>query len=370
MPNSSPLPKLITQQDQLDLLCSAISDQQQIALDTEFMRTSTYAPMLGLLQVKVEDVSVCIDPLAELDMGQTWELLFDPTRSCIIHSAKQDMEVMYFEQGAVVGELIDTQICAALLGHPAQIGYAGLALKLLGISINKSQTRTDWSRRPLSEAQLRYAAEDVEHLPTLLKIMREQLETLGRYDWAREDSAAMLDLTLYKPDPGNAWTRVKSMPFLPVEQQARARALTDWRERRAVASDKPRQWVMSDKALLQIAQENPDDTQTLGRLDEVPAGLANNQGKKLLAIINDANQAHARGDLELRQLTPERDQDKSTLHKLSGLVRARATELNIAAEVLASKRDIQALLRSDANPRVNTGWRKEIIGKELVNAMD
>ncbi len=366
MTNSIQLPDLITEQQQLNSLCTALTSQEQIALDTEFMRTNTYAPQLGLLQIMLNEHAICIDPLADLDMQTMWQLIFDPQRTSILHSAKQDMEVMWYEQGAVVGKLIDTQICAGLLGFPAQIGYAGIADELLNVAISKSQTRTDWSRRPLTEAQLKYAAEDVAHLPRLLEIMRKRLEDTGRFEWAQEDSEAMLDLSLYKPAPDDAWQRVKSIPFLPIEQQARARALATWRERRAMDSDKPRQWILSDKALLQLAQENPGSRQALSKLSEIPDGLARNQGQKLLTVLDSANQQFARGDLELKQQVSDRDADKGTLRKLSGIVKAKASELDIAPEILASKRDIMALLRGDAVQRVTTGWRKSVIGDELI----
>ena len=134
MPTPNTLPSLIERQPDLDQVCAEISAHRQIAIDTEFVRTNTYAPMLGLLQVRAGDVTVCVDPLAGLDMSHCWELLFDAQRTNILHSAKQDMEVMWFEEGAIIRNLIDTQICAGLLGYPAQIGYAGLAAELLNIA--------------------------------------------------------------------------------------------------------------------------------------------------------------------------------------------------------------------------------------------
>jgi ribonuclease D len=369
MPTSNSLPDLITSQTDLDALCKIVESQQQIALDTEFVRTNTYAPKLGLLQFHAGTEMCCVDPLADLDMQSMWQLLFDSSRTCILHSAKQDMEVMWFEEGAVLGALLDTQICAGLLGYPAQIGYAGLVEDKTGVSLNKSQTRTDWSRRPLSAAQIKYAIEDVEHLPTLAETFSQQLRDQGRYDWALEDSAALLDTSLYQPAPELAWQRVKSIPFLPVAQQARARALAAWREHAAMKTNRPRQWVLADKALLQIAQENPDAEAALGQVKDLPPAVVRKQGRKLLAILDTANQALARGELDLQQLAPERDQDKSTLKKLGTMVKAKAEELNIAAEVVASKRDILALLRGEPEPRVTRGWRKEIIGDELSAAL-
>ena len=363
---SSKIPLLIQQQTHLDQACDAIGEHSQIAIDTEFVRTKTYAPHLGLLQITAGELTVCIDPLADLDMGRLWDLLFDPKRMSILHSGKQDMEVMWFERGTVITNLMDTQICAGLLGHPAQIGYAGLAAELLNVDISKDQTRTDWSRRPLTDAQLRYAAEDVVHLPKLHELLKQQLIDKGRYEWALEDSAALSDISLYKPDPESAWRRVKSIPYIPSEQQARARALSEWRENRAVELDKPRQWILADKTLLQIADANPADAAALERLSEVPPPVARKQGRKLLSILAAANAAFARGEVSYQQQIPDRDLDKALSKKLTGFVREQAEQLGFAAEILASKRDIHALLRGNTNSRVTTGWRKTIIGDQLI----
>jgi ribonuclease D len=168
------LPLLIEQQTDLNTACERIAEHAEIALDTEFVRTNTYAPHLGLLQIAAGDTVVCIDPLADMDLSDLWELLFDPARTCLIHSGSQDMEVLWYTCGQVIPNLIDTQICAAMLGYPAQIGYAGLAKELVNADISKTQTRTDWSRRPLTAAQMEYAAEDVIHLPRMHALLRER----------------------------------------------------------------------------------------------------------------------------------------------------------------------------------------------------
>jgi ribonuclease D len=370
MPPANTLPEVITSVDDLARLLELVAAANIVALDTEFVRTNTYAPHLGLLQLHVGTTITCVDPLADIDTAPLWQLLLSADRTLILHSAKQDMEVIWYEQQALPAKLIDTQVCAALLGFPAQIGYAGIAADLVGANVSKSQTRTDWSRRPLSHAQIQYALEDVEHLPEVHATLRARLDELGRYGWALEDSAAMLDHKLYEPDPAGAWQRIKSIPYLPVEQQARARALAEWRERRAVDVDKPRGWILSDKALLQIAAANPDSEQQLGRIEDVPGSVVRKQGHKLLAILEAANTALSAGELRLTQAAPEREQDKSTLKSLTALVRAKAEELGIAPEVLASKRDLQALLRDEPDLKVLKGWRKAEIGNALVAALD
>jgi ribonuclease D len=365
MPAPAKLPSLIQEQHHLDAVCSAVANYQEVALDTEFVRTNTYAPHLGLLQLAVGDLTVCVDPLADLKMRPLWELLFDPARTSVLHSSKQDLEVMWFDQGDIIHNLIDTQICAGLLGYPAQIGYAGLLAELLSIEIAKTQTRTDWSRRPLTDAQLEYAAEDVVHLPEMLAILRARLEELGRWEWAVDDSNALCNIALYEPEPAAAWQRIKSVPFLPPAEQARARALAAWREKRAVDSDKPRQWIISDKALLELTTVNPASEQAVQNLSELPAGLARKQGSKLLTVLAVANDAFASGSMDIEQQVIDIDREKALSKQMGKLVRAEAEKLGIAAEVLGSKRDLNAVIRGAKDARALQGWRLNIIGRQL-----
>jgi ribonuclease D len=363
------LPLLIEQQTDLNTACERIAEHAEIALDTEFVRTNTYAPHLGLLQIAAGDTVVCIDPLADMDLSNLWELLFDPARTCLIHSGSQDMEVLWYTCGQVIPNLIDTQICAAMLGYPAQIGYAGLAKELVNADISKTQTRTDWSRRPLTAAQMEYAAEDVIHLPRMHAILKEKLVELGRYEWVIEDSAALTRIGLYAPDPDSAWQRLKSIPFLPGEQQARARALAGWREQRAVEADKPRGWIASDKALLQMAEQNPQQLAALNNIEDLPQTVIRKQGQRLLSVIATANEAVASGSVSFQQQFTDRDKDRAQVKKCSGVIRSAADKLGIANEVLGSKRDIQALLREQDNARLINGWRRKIVGEEILAAI-
>jgi ribonuclease D len=366
MPTLQKIPLLIQEQAHLDQACEVISTHDQIVIDTEFVRTNTYAPHLGLVQIAAGDTIVCVDPLADMDMSHCWDLLFDPARANILHSGSQDMEVLWFTCKQVIQNPIDTQVCSALLGYPAQIGYAGLAKELLDVDISKDQTRTDWTRRPLTDAQLKYAAEDVEHLGKMHDILKQRLTDLGRYEWALEDSRLLCNTSLYKPAPDKAWQRLKSIPFLPADQQARARVLAAWREQRAVNSDKPRGWILSDKALLHMAEQNPARLAALNDINDMPQGLIRNQGERLLNVITDANKALASGTVSYQQIFPDRDKDKALLKKLSAIVRAEAEKLGIANEVLGSKRDIQALIRGEGNSRITNGWRNALIGEAML----
>ena len=368
-PEQTDLPLFIDSQSDLDALCDIVGAAGRVAIDTEFVRTRTYTPRLGLLQIAAGGNAVCIDPLAELDYTQLWALLFDPARNTIMHSATQDLEVMWFHCGDIVRNLIDTQVCAALLGYQPQIGYAGLVADLAGVTLSKEQTRTDWTRRPLSAEQLDYAAKDVVYLDGMHNLLRERLERAGRYQWAVEDSLALCRTELYEPDTAGAWQRIKSIPFLPGPEQARAMALSEWREQRAVNLDKPRKWVMEDKALLEVATADPGDERALAKLPTVPDGLARRQGHRLLKVIAQANAEYNDHPHRYAQQRPDREADKALSKKLGAIVRRKAEELELPAEVVGSKREITALMRGDKASRLLSGWRGEAVGNDLQEAL-
>jgi ribonuclease D len=363
------LPIFVDTQADLNRVCEIVSHCDTVALDTEFVRTRTYAPHLGLLQIAAADMIVCVDPLANLDYSTLWQLLFDPARANILHSASQDLEVMWFQQGGIINNLIDTQICAAFLNYPPQIGYAGLVDDLFGVTISKEQTRTNWTRRPLTDEQIDYAAKDVVHLHEMHKILRERLEAKNRYNWALEDSAALCNLSLYMPNTENAWQRIKSIPFMPAKQQPRAIRLAQWREERAVKLDKPRKWVIDDKIILELAAANPANEQALANMHGIPEGLARRQSSYLLDVLAKGNDDYARNPAAYIQEIPNRERDTAINKKLMKIVKRKAAELEIPAEILASRRDINAIRRSTKEARVLSGWRFEIIGQELQAAL-
>lgn len=339
----------------------------EIAMDTEFVRTNTYYPKLGLVQLSTAESTVCIDPLAGLDLELLWQVLFDPDRLMIVHAAKQDLEVLLLAADGIPRSLIDTQIEAGLLGHAAQVGYATLAKTLLDVEISKSQTRTDWSKRPLSEAQLHYAAEDVEHLSAMHQRLRDQLLESGRYEWACEDSAALINPSQYVQDPAEAWQRIRRIQYLPVGEQCRARRLAAWREQEAMRLNRPRQWIISDRALMAIAQTAPANREELAGCADLPAGVVRKRGEILLEQVASADRELADGKIHIEQRQRPPSKEPTLVTKLVGIVRAHAERLNIPAEILASRREISAIARGQRDGRVLSGWRLEVFGNELLN---
>ena len=203
--------KLIHEPAALEAALFRLHGAERLALDTEFMRERTYHPQLCLVQIATETDCCLIDPLAGLDLAPLYELLLDRSRLKILHAARQDIEVLLNAGGAVPGPLFDTQIAAALLGFAPQVGYAELVARQLGHSIDKGQTRTDWSKRPLTPAQLAYAADDVRHLLTLQTDLQAALAANGRAQWVLEETAALENPSLYRTDPAAAWRRLKGL---------------------------------------------------------------------------------------------------------------------------------------------------------------
>lgn len=362
-----PDPVLVDQPGAVARAVAAAADAPLIALDTEFVRTTQFAPRLCLVQFAAGAEVFCIDELAGLELAPLWDaLLADGLR--ILHAAKQDLEVIYLRYGRLPARIFDTQIAAALTGHPAQVGYAGLVQALLGIEVDKTHTRADWSLRPLAPALIAYGASDVLHLPEVYARLRERLEALGRYAWVEEDSARLIDPALYAAAPELAWRRLGVIPQLPVPAQLRARRLARLREELAIRSDRPRQWILTDRALLDIAMKAPADAVALAACDDVAPGFARRQAARVLAEIEAAAAEFAAGTDLVQEPRPEAI-DPGLLKRLSRVTEACGRELGIAPELLATRRDLTAMVRGEDGARPLQGWRRDVIGVRLQDAL-
>ena len=340
---------------------------QRLAIDTEFMRERTYFPQLCLVQVATETDCLLVDPLAGLDLAPLYAVLADPGKLKILHAARQDLEVLFLGGGEVPAPVFDTQLAAALLGFPPQVGYAELVARQLGHSIDKGQTRTDWSRRPLTPEQLAYAADDVHHLLALHAELDAALAARGRRDWAREETAGYANTALYRVEPAEAWRRLKGLARLSAPDQAAARALAEWRERRAIESDKPRGWILADEALYALATQAPASVGDLETIRALPPGLVRRRGEELLQLLATARAAAGPGAAAEppRRPTPE---ETARAAKYMKIVRAEAEALGIAPEVLATRRDVEALAQGVRDNALLCGWRRTVIGEKLLAA--
>jgi len=340
-----------------------------VGLDTEFVRTNTFFHKLGLIQVSDGRTSWLVDPVAVGDLSPLTEVFRSPGVK-VIHSASEDIEVFYRFLGALPEPLFDTQIAGAFAGAGAFLSYQKLVALYLGIELAKEETRTDWMARPLSPAQLAYAAADVAFLIPLHERLRRDLESLGRLSWAVEDSAALLDTSRFEEDAETAYLRVKGAGRLDRRQLAGLRTLAAWREREARRRDLPRSFVLKEDLLLALATRRPKEAEDLRRLPALDPRQASRDGAVWLPLIEEAEglpEAELPPRIAGKPFSPAA---RALENRLRERVREKAASLGLAPEILAPRRILDALLRLTAGksrlPRELQGWRREVIGEELL----
>ncbi|HEX7114040.1 MAG TPA: ribonuclease D [Steroidobacter sp.] len=363
MPTAPP----VTTSAELVQALARLESSSFVALDTEFMRESTYYPKLCLIQTAGSGEPLLIDPLAGPDLQPLWAFLSERHRVKVLHAARQDLEVLSGAiPGAVIpGPIFDTQIAAALIGYPAQIGYGTLVSERLGTTLAKGHTRTDWTRRPLSQEQLEYAEDDVRYLGPLYLDLRRELEARGRLEWLHEETAELEQPQLHRTDPASAWRRLKGLDRLQPQQRATARLLAEWREIAAVKYDKPRGWILADDALRELAERLPANRAQLERIRTLPPAVLRKRGDELLALI-ERGRAEGANEPEAVALPRPAPEQLALVTKLMAFVRHQGQRLQISPEVLATRRDIERLVFSGRADRLSSGWRREVIGEPVL----
>lgn len=340
-----------------------------VALDTEFMRDSTYWPKLCLLQIAAPGIEAIVDPLAEgLDLSPFFEILRDPAIVKVLHAGRQDIEIFWNLGHAIPHPLFDSQIAAMVCGFGEAASYETLARKLAGVQLDKSARFTDWSRRPLSKRQLEYALADVTHLRIIYQKLTDELEQTGRAAWVAEEISALQDEKLYVLDPATAWKRLKprttSKRFLTT-----LAAVAAWREQEAQSRDTPRGRVLKDEVLLELAANPPASAETLEQIRAVPKGFAASRlGKTLMEAI-EASRNTPPPAFDMADTRPKHHHDTpaATVDLLKTLLRLKAEEAAVAPRLIASSDDIEKLAaEEDDGLAVLTGWRAEIFGKDAI----
>ena len=357
---------IISDQNAFAQLCRELEQHSAFGLDTEFMRERTYFAQLCLLQLSFGEQAVCIDTLALPDLSLLRASMASPAIGKVLHAARQDLEVLGPATGPLAG-LFDTQVAAALIGLSAQVGYGDLVKQLLGKSLHKAETRTDWARRPLSSGQLAYALDDVRYLQPLRERLTERLRQLGRWSWFEEEMAQLDAAGSFAIDPEQSWRRLKGIAELDPARQGLARTLAAWRERRAISSDRPRNWILPDAALRDIVWRVPRGMSELALTAELPEGIRNNSGAEILAVIEAARMPASLPPLP-RRVRPEAAETE-LLHKLSQLTQQTGREFGIAPEILATRRDMQRLVNGARDGGPLSGWRRAVIGERLLQAL-
>jgi ribonuclease D len=363
--------KLITTTDDLAAFCKPLAATEFIAVDTEFMRERTYWPKLCLAQVAGPDDAAAIDALAEgIDLAPLDELMANAKVLKVFHAARQDLEIFYLRMNEVPQPLFDTQIAAMVCGHGEAASYESLATKLAKAKIDKSSRFTDWSRRPLSERQISYALSDVTHLRVVYEKLRRQLEKSGRLSWITEEVAVLNDPATYRADPEQAWRRLKPRGASP-RLLGTLKEVAAWRERTAQRIDIPRQRLLRDEQLLEIASHAPKTTEDLAMTRGLGRGFAEGwQGREIMEAIERARNV-PEAELPTRDKAPEQLRAPSAVvDLLRTLLRLKAEQAGVAGRLVASADELDRLAAGKRDIAALRGWRREVFGSDAVDLIE
>jgi ribonuclease D len=358
----------ITTTAELAAFCDKIKGQPFVAVDTEFMRETTYWPKLCLIQAAAPSAEATIDPMAEgLDLEPFLAIMRDTSILKVFHAARQDVEIFNNLQ-AMPRPLFDTQVAGMAAGFGEQIAYDALVRQMLKVELDKSSRFTDWARRPLSDNQLTYALADVTYLAQLFPMLRDRLEREGRLGWVQDEMNDLTDPANYDVEPENAWKRLRPRKH-NAKYLAVYRAVAAWRERTAQLRDQPRGRILKDEAIDEIATQAPTDADGLDRLRSVPKGFSGSRfGPDLVAAIREAlkdPEAYAPVVEKARQsASPAAG---AVVELLKVLLKARAEEAGVASKLIATVSDLEQIANDDeAEVGALKGWRREAFGEDAL----
>jgi ribonuclease D len=357
----------ITTTHTLAEVCGRLKRHPFVTVDTEFLRESTYYPKLCVAQIASSDEAVVIDALAEgIDLKPLFNLMADETVIKVFHAARQDIEICWHAAGLIPCPLVDTQVAAMVLGYGDSIAYDQLVQRITGDSLDKSLRFTDWTRRPLSEAQIAYAISDVTHLRDVYVKLADDLDKRGRTEWMREEMRVLTSPDTYRMEPEHAWQRLQTRVRKPKEL-AILIEVAAWREREAQSRDVPRGRVLKDDVIGDIAVQAPTTVERLGNLRSLPKGFERSKWGE--AIVEAVKRGLAR---DLKTL-PKIDRPKgapngqATVELLKVLLRMTAERHGVAAKVIATMDDLDRIVADDdADVPALHGWRRELFGEKAL----
>jgi ribonuclease D len=369
-PNKNPVfsrMRIVTTTRDLEEFAAELERGPFAAIDTEFMRDQTYWPKLCLIQAAGPEAQAIIDPMAPgIDLGPFYRLLANPAVVKVFHAARQDIEIFHHQGGVIPEPFFDTQIAAMVCGFGEAASYETLVRKLAKADIDKSARFTDWSRRPLTKRQLEYALADVTHLRQVYEVLSRELEKTGRSKWVEEEEGVLKDPATYRLDPVDAWRRLKprsgNKRFLSV-----LAVIAAWREREAQSRDVPRNRILRDETLLEIAAHPPGDAEHLEHIRGLPNGYAQSRtGKALIAAVAEAATAPPPEPLPSAP-HHRREPSPAALDLLKTLLRLRATEFRVAPRLVADLSDLERLACGETEGLgVLHGWRAEVFGRDAM----
>lgn len=358
---------LITDSGELAGLCQTLAQYPFVTVDTEFLRETTFWPKVCVIQVACDDHAAAIDALAEdLDLTPFFELMANKDVVKVFHAARQDLEIVWHLAKIIPAPLFDTQVAAMVCGYGDQIAYGELAQSLCKVTLDKSSRFTDWSRRPLSDAQIVYAIADVTHLRDIYKALRQKLERTDRLHWLTDEMATLCNPDTYEQRPDRAWERYAHRARKP-RDLAVLMELAAWREHEAQSRDVPRSRVLKDDILTEVALAAPRSAEALGDLRAFPRGMEKSRaGSDILAAIE---RGLARDPKTLPRVDRERrgNGGGATMELLKVLLRQVAEKQGVAAKMIATTEELEALAADDkADIPALKGWRRELFGAKAL----
>jgi ribonuclease D len=359
--------QLITTTDSLAEVCGRLQRHPFVTVDTEFLRESTYYPKLCVAQIASIDEAVLVDALAEgIDLKPLFNLMADENVIKVFHAARQDIEICWHAAGLIPAPLVDTQVAAMVLGYGDSIAYDQLVQRITGDNLDKSLRFTDWTRRPLSEAQVAYAISDVTHLRDVYVKLDADLKKRGRTEWMREEMRVLTSPATYRMEPEHAWQRLQTRVRKPKELAVLIEVAA-WREREAQTRDVPRGRVLKDDVVGDIAVQAPTTIERLGNLRSLPKGFERSKWGE--AIIEAVKRGLARDVKTLPKIERPKGapNGQATVELLKVLLRMTAERHGVAAKVIATMDDLDRIAADDeADVPALSGWRRELFGEKAL----
>ncbi len=354
---------LLATTDDLRAACARFTAHDFVTVDTEFLRETTFWPQVCVIQIATDDEAVAIDALADgLDLTPFFDLMANEKVTKVFHAARQDLEIIWHLAKMIPSPLFDTQVAAMVCGFGDQASYGDLVQAICKVTVDKSSRFTDWSRRPLSEAQITYALADVTHLRDVYRNLVARLEKSGRAGWVKDEMGVLLSPSTYEQHPDNAWERLRGRARKP-RDLAVLMEVAAWREREAQSRNVPRSRVLKDDALIDIVLAAPKDAEALAHLRSTPRGMEKSRGGvELLAAIE---RGLARDPKTLPRLERPRGGSNggATVELLKVLLRQVSEKSGVAAKMIATVEELEAIAQDDrAKAPALSGWRREIFG--------
>ena len=380
--------QLIEDYKSLQNLCMQYSNASVLAIDTEFVRTRTLYPKLGLLQVFDGEQLALIDPVAIDDLTPFWQLLTNAKIIKVLHACSEDLEVFLTSGNCKPVNLIDTQIMMSFLGHGLSMGYAAMVAHYTSIELDKSESRTDWTKRPLSQKQLNYASADVEHLFNIYPKLLKEIEQAGNLDYAKKETELLVERKFTPIDENSLYRQIKSAWRLNPKQLNALQHLTKWRYQQAKSRDLPLGFVVKEHTLIAVAQHIPQSLSAMNNISGAEVLDIRHKGKAMLAVLKQASNDDAADYPEKIQRLDEYPGYKQIFKKVKAFLISKAEHHNLAVENIASKKQINQFLTWQFNLNnirelvANAGsssaysvdllssWRHEVVGEALQQFAD